>query len=124
MIKERYVSPEVARLLRDKGFDEDCIKTYNISSGQRYTGSETCNSEFTDIGDMVTAPTQSMACDWIEENYKIHIVVRFVSKLGYVASICDISNPDSTLYMLNTRAFPNTESVYNEALEYVLTNLV
>lgn len=37
MIKERYVSFEVATLLRDKGFDEECTKTYNINNGQMYS---------------------------------------------------------------------------------------
>ena len=32
MIKERYVSLEVARLLKDKGFDEECTKLYNINN--------------------------------------------------------------------------------------------
>ena len=33
MIKERYVSFEVAKLLRDKGFNEKCFKIYNINNG-------------------------------------------------------------------------------------------
>lgn len=102
MIKERYVNLEVANLLKLKGFNEDYPK-----------------GDCTQYG-----CTQQMAQDWIEEKYKIHIVVRFVSKLGYVASVCDISNPDSTLYMLNTSAFPNTESVYNEALKCILTTMI
>ena len=31
MIKERYVSLAVAMLLRDKGFNEECTKLYDIN---------------------------------------------------------------------------------------------
>ena len=130
MIKERYVNSEVARLLRDKGFLQgiNLQMTRHLAfydnSGLRYDIDKWYHSLILDKISFVVAPTQSMSCDWTEEKYKIHILVRFVSKLGYVASVCDISNPDSTLYMLNTRAFPNTESVYNEALKCILTTMI
>lgn len=124
MIKERYVNIEVAKLLRDKGFDEECIKTYNINNGQMYIGGETCNSEFTDIEEIVTAPTQSMACDWLIENYKIYINVSFVSGKGYVGTICDISDFDNAFDIVETKYYSCIETVYNDALQYVLTNFV
>ena len=124
MVKERYVNIEVAKLLRDKGFDEECIKTYNISNGQMYIGGETCNSEFTDIEEIVTTPTQQMACDWLIENYKIYINVSFVSGKGYVGTICDISDFDNAFSIVETKYYSCIETVYNEALKYVLTNLV
>lgn len=65
MIKERYVSFEVARLLKDKGFNEDYPK-----------------GDCTQYG-----CTQQMACDWIRDKYKIHIAVRFRNKMGYVELI-------------------------------------
>lgn len=128
MINERYVNLEVAKLLRDKGFDIPVNYEYHYKitipqfhrKKHNFNGIEyrNCSSEWYSV------PTQQMACDWIEEKYKIHIVVRFVSKHGYVGSICDISNPDNTLYMLNTRAYSSIEQVYNEALKYILTNLI
>lgn len=102
MIKERYVSLEVAKLLKDKGFNEDYPK-----------------GDCTQYG-----CTQQMACDWIRDKYKIHIAVRFRNKMGYVGSVCDISNPDNTLYMLDTKANTSIESVYNEALKCILTNMI
>lgn len=102
MIKERYVSFEVAMLLRDKGFNDDYPK-----------------GDCTQYG-----CTQQMACDWIRDKYKIHIVVRFRNGVGYVGSVCDISNPDNTLYVVDTKGFPSIESVYNEALKCILTNMI
>ena len=97
MIKERYVSFEVAKLLKDKGFNEDYPK-----------------------GDC----TQQMACDWVIENYKIYINVSFVSGKGYVGTICDISDFDNAFGIVETKYYSCIESVYDEALKYVLTNLI
>lgn len=135
MIKERYVSFEVASLLRDKGFNEECTKTYNISNGQMYIGGETCNSEFTDIEEIVTAPTQQMACDWVEEKYNISIEV-WVGIIGYGVSISyalkdsniasnDVNHKDDMPCGDNSDgSWSSKELVYNAALKYVLTNLV
>ena len=102
MITERYVSFEVARLLKLKGFNEDYPK-----------------GDCTQYG-----CTQQMACDWIEEKHKIHIVVRFVNGKGYVGSICDISNSDNVLYMVDTKCYPSIKPVYNEALKCILTTMI
>lgn len=135
MIKERYVNIEVAKLLRDKGFDEECTKTYNISNGQMYIGGETCNSEFTDIEEIVTAPTQSMACDWIEETFNISIEV-WVGIIGYGVSIgYALKDPNIASNDVNQKddmscgdnsdgSWSRKELAYNDALKYVLTNLI
>ena len=102
MIKERYVSFEVAKLLKDKGFNEDYPK-----------------GDCTQYG-----CTQQMACDWLIENYKIYINISFVSGKGYVGTICDISDFDNAFGIVETKYYSCIEPVYNEALKYVLTNLV
>ena len=102
MIKERYVSLEVAKLLKDKGFNEDYPK-----------------GDCTQYG-----CTQQMACDWIRDKYRIHIVVRFRNRMGYIGSVCDISDPNNTLYMVDTKAYSEVESVYNEALKCILTTMI
>lgn len=135
MIKERYVNIEVAKLLRNKGFDEECIKTYNINNGQMYIGGETCNSEFTDIEKIVTAPTQSMACDWIEETFNIAIVLD-LTILGYepvflnghkdpnIASSNVNQKDDAPVGDNSDGSWSNKECAYNAALKYILTNLI
>ena len=133
MIKERYVNLEVAKLLRDKGFDEECTKTYNISNGQMYIGGETCNSELTEISELITAPTQSMACDWIEETFNISTEV-WVGIIGYRVSISyALKDPNIASNVIqddmpcgdnSDGSWSSKELAYNEALKYVLTNLV
>lgn len=121
MIKERYVNFEVASLLRDKGFNEPFRGVYEEKVLRINTLCDWFNSDFSEY---VAAPTQAMACDWIRDKYKIHIVVRFIRTKGYVGSVCDISSPDGTLYMLDTKGYPEVESVYNEALKCILTTMI
>lgn len=137
MIKERYVSHEVAKLLKDKGFDEECSKTYDIKTGQMYIGGGLCNSDFTDIDEMITAPTQQMACDWIEETFNISIEV-WVGIIGYrieilnalkdpniaASSIIHDFNDDALCGDNSDGSWSSKELAYNEALKYILTNLI
>ena len=140
MIKERYVNVEVAKLLRDKGFDEECIKTYNISNGQMYIGGETCNSELTEISEMITAPTQQMACDWVEETFNIAILLELTIKgymLGFLHAHKDPNTASTALLGSDGKSYipmpygdnsdgswSSKELAYNEALKYVLTNVL
>ena len=111
MIKERYVSLEVAKLLKDKGFNEDYPKGDCTMYG--------C--------------TQQMACDWIEETLNISIMV-YVSIIGYRICISyALKNPNIAANVIeddiqngdnSDGSWSSKETAYNEALKYVLTNLV
>ena len=84
MIKERYVNLEVARLLRDKGFNEDCFAKYaNGSCTEKYYDDYRermmsweikpgeliipCvdRDKYDIYGDTIPASTQQMAVDWM-----------------------------------------------------------
>ena len=121
MIKERYVSHEVGTLLRDKGFNEPCTGYYNTEGKLNLLTYAETNSEWFKN---TSAPTQSIACDWLTENYKIYINVSFVSGKGYVGTIYDISDFDNAFSIVETKYYSCIETVYNEALKYVLTNLI
>lgn len=133
MIKERYVNLEVAKLLRDKGFDEKCVKIYNINNGLIFENYNTCNSDLTENSELVTVPTQAMACDWVEETFNISIEV-YANIIGYTVILCyalqdpstasDIIEDDMTSGDNIDGSWSSKELVYNEALKYVLTNLV
>ena len=128
MVKERYVSREVAKLLKDKGFDIPVNYEYHYlitvpqfhRKKHDFNGIEyrNCSSEW------YSAPTQAMACDWLTNNYKIHIDVSFVSGKGFVGTICEISDFNEVFDIVETKYYSCIEPVYNDALQYVLTNFV
>lgn len=72
MIEERYCSYEVARLLKEKGFDEECHHIYvGVTlewTNTIYGDDVISNNEIPDVDtDVITAPTHQMACDWLME---------------------------------------------------------
>ena len=135
MIKERYVSLEVAKLLKDKGFNEECTKLYNINNGLVFEVDEIHNSELSEFSDLITRPTQAMACDWVEETFNIAIVLD-LTILGYepvflnghkdpnIASNDVNQKDDMTVGDNSDGSWSSKELAYNEALKYVLTNLI
>ena len=118
MIQEAYVSFEVAKLLKDKGFDIPTWTFYieNEIFHYNYTSS---NSELVD--EVISAPTHQMVCAWLRER-KIDIIV-FHERL-----------PEDC-YWARIEKYPYTEhqqepiyQTYEEAVEaaclYVLNNLI
>ena len=136
MIKERYVNFEVATLLRNKGFNEPCRGVYEEKILRINTLCDWFNSDFSEY---VSAPTQAMACDWIEEKYGIFIQINRDNQYYEGHEVIAVTKEDKerghmAMYYARffdkysvsntTEHYDSIESAYNEALKYVLTNLV
>ena len=122
MIKERYCSYEVARLLEEKGFDEECGYYYEHGTDKPHEMTrdeivESCNF-------CIKAPTHQMACDWLRKAYNIHIGINPISGKGYNATIYDVADFDDYGIIYSTESFFHVEEVYEAALKYSLENLV
>lgn len=66
MITENYVSFKIAKLLKEKGFDEHCVYVY------RHDGSEDIwDADKEDIA--CQKPTLAMAMKWLREVHKISV---------------------------------------------------
>ena len=74
MIKEAYVSFEVAKLLKEKGFNEPCIATYNSTTKKFYI-EELYLDWSTQWKSRISAPTHQMAMKWLREIHDIIVVV-------------------------------------------------
>lgn len=73
MLTEDYVSFEVAKLLKEKGFDGECRDYYN-TDGHFY--SEDFKSNWNHEGGAITifsAPTLQMAMKWLREVHKLGV---------------------------------------------------
>lgn len=127
-IKEAYVSFEVAKLLKEKGFTEECEYFYDWYKDSGFyhicSNGGTCNSEA--YPDEYSMPTQQMAMAWCREVHKLHIgIVR--GPCGYHITIETI--PLGVVKYI-TREITGTTYVesYEEAVEvalrYILENLI
>lgn len=143
IITEDYVSFETAKLLKEKGFDEDCVSAYQdgnltlVSSlGLRYElgagdlVTTFSNPECKYNPDMISAPTLQMAMKWLREVHKIGVFPTTYSimrgnKIAYVYDAVIINLHTHTLM---TEELEFEKDSYEEAAEaaikYCLENLI
>ena len=123
-MKEAYCSFEVAKLLKEKGFDERSSASYD-SKGELQEGYGYWNK--TPI--WYAAPTHQMACAWLRDVHKVLIVIDAYHAdhwEGYIDSFkISIYSHASTIIVPNEIVHHTdyTEAV-EAALKYVLENLI
>ena len=72
MITEDYCSFEVAKLLKEKGFDGECSKFYMPTGNGRW---KYAHYHDFDISDRIDCPTLQMAMKWLREIRNIAISI-------------------------------------------------
>ena len=99
MIEERYCSYEVARLLKEKGFDEECHMWYEGEDDLIHTNDDyglQTNSDHVSSYFEYAAPTHQMACDWLEQKYHLFFGLGFGNDYKgdflYMVDIYDLTN--------------------------------
>lgn len=138
MIEEAYVSFEVAKLLKEKGFDEYGTYFYTLKDegcegykSNRTLGEFAHNSDPNLKDRAVSCPTQQMAMKWLREVHNI-MVSPYALSLGYYFEIFDLTTKDITgckpLYKVGIPSKEDVLSTYEEAIEagikYCLENLI
>lgn len=126
MITEDYVSFETAKLLQEKGFNEDFNKSYSQNGTLISNFTETC----------IPAPTLYVVMKWLRSVYDINIQVMLDSwsaaygSMGYyivlnqkngeledISPILDINSDDNVF-------FDTYEEAAEKAIDYVVKNLL
>ena len=128
MITEDYVSFEMAKLLKEKGFDEFTQKWYLKYKGE-YSLASWGSAEHTD--DSIDVPTLQMAMKWLRERHNIHpnIVVEVFGPyaLYKIDRIFD-GNEEKWVDFKNDENISDLYNTYEEACEavikYCLENLI
>lgn len=131
MIAEDYVNFKIAKLLRDKGFDEPCKAVYEEEVLRINTLCDYYNSE---LSSYVCAPTHQMAMKWLREVHNIFIsivpseVAIGVMNYTYVLYKIDIKNSHFTNLSIQGKGNNTNKISYGEAveaaIEYVLENII
>lgn len=120
MIKEAYCSFGVAKLLKEKGFNESCYTCYVEKEISHYDYSST-NYEL--IDGVISCPTIQMAMKWLREIHGIDIVIEIsdpsVNDRKYYCVIWDKNNDSHILDL-----FDSYEDAVEEAIKYCLENLI
>lgn len=125
MIKEAFVSFEVAKLLKEKGFDEPCCGRYSIRSKEFHLDcTKMCNN-----GGLFecAAPTHQMAMAYLREKYGIFIAIND-DDLDFNWQCYDLINRGSTLdpkiLSKSYGGFKHYEDAVEASLKFCLKNLI
>lgn len=116
MIKEQYVSFEVAKLLKEKGFKEETHGNYYLGGkfdGKFEESSKVNWNKF--FKTPIAAPTQQMAMRWLREVHDIKIMIR-----PYVDGTYSYEILNGFWYV----NFDSYEDAAEEAIKYCLENIV
>ncbi len=129
MITEDYVGFEVAKLLKEKRFDENCTKVYinkelrDVITKESIKECTNCFNHYLYPGD-ATAPTLQMAFKWLREvhNLYINIFVTWKDKIPHYQWSIDNLITQDTIY--DTPCLEKYEEAVEAAIKYCLTNLI
>lgn len=126
MITEDYVSLEVAKLLKEKGFSELVHYEYHYTisvpqfhkKAHNFNGEEYANCET----EWFSTPTLQMVCKWLREMHNIFIIVEPYSNTSCYFSLWE----GNDIYRHNPlrKDFSSYEETVEEALKYALENLI
>lgn len=132
MITEDYISFEVAKLLKEKGFDGDIILWYDEDGKMFYKHKYDINRAWRVRAnqEVYECPTMQMVMKWLREVYKLNIqpcIVRTLElKKAYNATIYD-DNCEQIKSHFGCNifcGFPTYEEACEAAIKYCLTNLI
>ena len=150
MIKEDYVSVEVAKLLKEKGFDETTLGYYLYDEDELYFDRFSDDWNSNHVG-YISAPTLQMVIKWLEEIHNILVVPDYVYECTYTSWVYKIyilgengkpercvvkgvsydenNNPTEHItgfrdYELSYKDYATREEAEDEGIRYVLEKYV
>ena len=134
MITENYVSFEVAKLLKEKGFEEETYGNYYLGGkfdGKFEESSKVNWNKF--FKTPIAAPTQQMAMKWLRLTHKIYIQALApvydmdCAELGVTYNVVITNLANQCLAFdtpLEDIEYDSPEEAHEAALKYCLKNLI
>ena len=125
MITEDYVSFETAKLLKEKGFDWECLGTYSTGDKELSISSECPYSNDLNDDMFIAAPTLQMGMKWLREDHHIHILPQIsdpsqVNPKYYIVIWTTGTKRESYILEL----FNSYEEAVEEGIKYCLEDLI
>ena len=140
MIKEAHVSFEIAKLLKENGFNEYCWKLYELGdlnkpillngfeldSDSKFWNNkylELYKKEHSYINDICSAPTHQMAMQWLREVQYLWIDIDPLTNHKWTWSIWFMNDPNLKMEEAS-QVTSSYEEAVEAALKYSLENLI
>jgi hypothetical protein len=119
-ISEDYVSYEVAKLLKEKGFEILTSKVYDNQKELDYQCTVCWQEERLPY---VSAPTHQMTMKWLRETHSIAIEPMLLSH-GWFCQIEKILEDFCKEYIDETDSYKTYEEAVEASIKYALENLI
>ena len=121
-ITEDYVSFEIAKLLKEKGFNEPCYACYLNKELSHYDYTST---NFELIDNAISAPTIQMVMKWLREVHNIHIDVCSIwDVIHWIYQVFVITPRTASNSYVDEILYTSYEEACEEAIKYCLKNLI
>lgn len=125
MIQEAYCSFEVAKLLKEKGFNELCSRYYNSQFDEMRTVGDICMMNWNLSDEYLSIPTHQMAMAWLRDVHHIAI------NIGFGEIFEDqyrwwsiILNMDNGNILCDENYCASYEEVAEQSIKYVLEHVI
>lgn len=130
MIQEDYVSFETAKLLKEKGFDENCSRSYvkdKLAVDQGFNNSYYTTMYSDGSYRPISAPTLQMVMKWLREVHSLYIdIVTSFSQDGicYTFSCSNVMDLIQGTKGTSYNEYQTYKEACEAAIKYCLENLI
>ena len=127
MGKEDYVSLEVAKLLKEKGFDKRCEQRFvEKIDGTEREGWDDDLCAICEVSDVIYYPKPTLyeAQKWLRSK-KIYVLAQPAKESGVTVwyyQVVNDNDPDDMFYTTSQDTYPNYETALNEGIKYALNS--
>ena len=123
-MNEQYVTLETAKLLKEKGFDENCLYVYTKNEARHFIPN--FHQSVTSYN-LWQCPTQQMACRWLREVKGIPTVIEvgwraYNDEPYYYALYARFDNPDKVFPIQGD--FADYQDCVEAAIKFILKNVI
>lgn len=128
MITEDYTDFETSKLLKEKGFDEQCDKCWYTQTKRLENVIRGTNNNLSSL--FICAPTLQMAAKWLRIKHKLHCDISYDFILGWCIQITSLKETvedhytEMKTYHPQIYNYPSYEEAYKEAIKYCLEELI
>lgn len=131
MITEDYVNFEIAKLLREKGFKESTLAYAYGQDMIAYYSQPKVTDDYKVEAGRYPLPTLQMACKWLREVHKVHIIAEpclgegFDNNLSFNRWFWTILKEEGEYKPIRKiDEFSTYEQACEDAIKYCLENLI
>ena len=122
IIQEDYVSFEIAKLLKEKGFNEPC---YNCYLNKELSNYDYASTNFELIENVISAPTYQMTMKWLREVHNINIdIVPIWNQKRFEYQVFVVTPENAKHCYIDDKLYFSYEEATEVAIKYCLENLI